>query len=81
MPRRLCLRCRQPLKVAPYKQSHRYHYACLLAEAAELRDRILALPEKKLTEEEIRALFGEQDESPLVTARRRQEEKKGVHPC
>jgi len=60
MPHRLCLRCRKPIKVAPYKQPHAYHYTCLLAEEAELRARILALPEKKMTEEQVRALFGEE---------------------
>jgi len=62
MPHRLCLRCRKPIKVAPYKQPHAYHYACLLAEDADLRARIEALPEKKLTEQEVRALFDEQKE-------------------
>jgi len=57
MPRRLCLRCRK-LVESPYW----YHYECEEAEVLEFRARMERVVNRTLTEEEIRALFGEQKE-------------------
>lgn len=53
----LCLWCRKPVKVAPYKKAHRYHYACLRAKEAQLRARILNAPETEVTDEDVRQFF------------------------
>jgi len=48
----LCLRCHYGVR-KPY----RYHKACQQAEEDERRDRILALPETEVTDEDVRRFF------------------------
>ena len=55
----LCLRCHYRVR-KPY----RYHKACQQAEEDEQRDRILALPEKPITQEIWERMWG-QEMSPF----------------